>query len=124
MLFHNPLYDDSYRQVLSIKTGLSALEIWNQCYFRWLPELEIRNGGKPVVDMFNRVLVSNICILQQGEKDVFVKNRDNNLELLSQVNSFFPFSNNLESLPISTNNIFFTNDGLESQSVYNMNTTE
>lgn len=124
-LFCNPLYDDSYRAVLKPHAGLSGLEIWMQCYFRWLPDLEIRNGGKPQIDLYSRYLVSEILQSQQGAADLNGKlnrNKEEYLSLTRKVNSFYPFSHNRESVssdPID--NVLLTGDTLDSQSILNFN---
>lgn len=81
------------------------MDIWTQCFFRWLPFLEIKNGGSIQIDLFNRVLINNISKLQQalqtGEYDEpsspTINSNGENLagQLLPSVNSFFPFSRNL-----------------------------
>ncbi|XP_017029031.1 myotubularin-related protein 10-B [Drosophila kikkawai] len=41
------------------------LSVWDQCYYRWLPVLDIRGGGQPQVDLFHRLLLSNIAKVQR-----------------------------------------------------------
>ncbi|EDX01702.1 myotubularin-related protein 10-B [Drosophila yakuba] len=41
------------------------LQVWDQCYYRWLPILDIRGGGQPQVDLFHRLLLSNIAKIQR-----------------------------------------------------------
>ncbi|KAL7743192.1 hypothetical protein ACLKA6_016322 [Drosophila palustris] len=41
------------------------LAIWEQCYYRWMPVLDIRGGGQPQVDLFHRLLLSNIAKMQR-----------------------------------------------------------
>ncbi|EDV91989.1 myotubularin-related protein 10-B [Drosophila grimshawi] len=41
------------------------LAVWDQCYYRWLPVLDIRGGGQPQVDLFHRLLLSNIAKMQR-----------------------------------------------------------
>ncbi|XP_068141283.1 LOW QUALITY PROTEIN: myotubularin-related protein 10-B [Drosophila tropicalis] len=41
------------------------LAVWDQCYYRWLPVLDIRGGGQPQVDLFHRLLLSNIAKVQR-----------------------------------------------------------
>lgn len=52
--FHNPLYNASNIKVeiLKVSTEMSCLSIWTQCYYRFLPTLEISNGGKPMASVF------------------------------------------------------------------------
>jgi len=51
--FHNPLYNASKVKddLLKVSTEISCLSIWTQCYYRFLPTLEISNGGKPLVSV-------------------------------------------------------------------------
>ncbi|XP_056637371.1 myotubularin-related protein 10-B [Diorhabda sublineata] len=124
-LFCNPLFDDSICEQLTPKTGVSALDVWLQCYFRWLPDLEIRNGGKPQVDLFCRYLVSEILQTQQNMGEMngkLNKNKDQYLELIRKVNSFFPFSHNSSSVSGEiTNSVLLTGDVLDTQSILNFN---
>ncbi|XP_017061620.1 myotubularin-related protein 10-B [Drosophila ficusphila] len=41
------------------------LQVWDQCYYRWLPVLDIRGGSQPQVDLFHRLLLSNIAKVQR-----------------------------------------------------------
>lgn len=90
---------------LEPKYNIRDLDIWTQCYFRWLPFLEIQNGGSIQIDLFNRMLINKISKLQQslqtGEYDEpsspTINSNGENLigqPLLPSVNSFFPFSRN------------------------------
>ncbi|XP_055600129.1 myotubularin-related protein 10 [Uranotaenia lowii] len=45
--------------------AIRDIEIWHQCYFRWIPFLEITNGGYPQVDMFNRSVLNSIHKLEK-----------------------------------------------------------
>lgn len=45
---------------------MSVLGIWEQCYYRWMPILEIKGGGFPQIDLFHRLLLSNINKLQRS----------------------------------------------------------
>lgn len=98
------------------------MEIWTQCYFRWLPDLEIRNGGHPQIDLCCRLLVNDILHLRDTNGR-FNNNRDDINELLKKVNSFYPFSHNTgqinDMLPI--NNLLLSGDILETQSILNLN---
>ncbi|XP_023019760.2 myotubularin-related protein 10-A isoform X1 [Leptinotarsa decemlineata] len=124
-LFCNPLFDDSFKEQLKPHTGLSGMDIWLQCYFRWLPDLEIRNGGHPQVDLISRYIVSEILQTQQGIADVngrVNRNKEECMELIRKVNSFFPFSH--ISGPVSgdpINNVLLSGDTLDSQSILNFN---
>ncbi|KAJ8985336.1 hypothetical protein NQ317_008367 [Molorchus minor] len=96
-LFCNPLYDDSYRAILKPHVGLAGLDVWTQCYFRWLPDLEVRTGGRPQVDLYCRFLVAEILQRQQGIGELngrLSRNKEEYVELVKKVNGFFPFSHN------------------------------
>lgn len=82
-----------------INTNISDLEIWQQCYYRWLPYLELQNGGQPQIDLFHRILLNNISKLQQSlQTGDFEELASSNLRStdtsLPAINSFFPFSRN------------------------------
>lgn len=128
ILFCNPLYDDSFVEQLELHAGCSHLEIWIQCYFRWLPDLEIRNGGRPQIDLCSRFIVSEILQLKQkidtGEMNGRLNRcKEENLELLRKVNSFFPFTHNTGQIQgtLPLNNVLLTGDLLDSQSILNLN---
>lgn len=63
--FHNPLYDSSKvkDESLNVSTGISCLGIWTQCYYRFLPTLEIANGGKPLVSALKLLLCIFIILV-------------------------------------------------------------
>uniref|UniRef100_A0A1I8PYN7 Myotubularin phosphatase domain-containing protein n=1 Tax=Stomoxys calcitrans TaxID=35570 RepID=A0A1I8PYN7_STOCA len=44
---------------------MPSLAIWEQCYYRWMPILEIKRGGFPQVELQHRLLLSNISKLQR-----------------------------------------------------------
>ncbi|XP_065363536.1 myotubularin-related protein 10-B [Calliphora vicina] len=44
---------------------MSFLNIWEQCYFRFMPILEIKRGGFPQIELQHRLLLSNIGKLQR-----------------------------------------------------------
>lgn len=46
--------------------GMPSLSVWEQCYYRWIPILEIKGGGFPQIDLFHRLLLSNIAKLQRA----------------------------------------------------------
>lgn len=85
-LFTNPLYkacNHSKSKQLVPQGGLSSLGIWRQCYFRWLPLLEIPGGGQAQVDLQHRQLSAEVAALQHGEPAPE--------QTVTQVGSFFPF---------------------------------
>lgn len=125
-LFCNPLYDDTYSRRLIPNTTLPYLDIWILCYFRWLPDLEIRNGGRPQIDLCNRFLASEIHSLRQqlqnGDMHAALNGiREEHLQLLKRVDSFFPFSYNSSQTPgkFSINNSLLSADVLDTQSILN-----
>lgn len=49
---------------LEPKFRIQNMELWRQCYFRWLPIVEIQGGGTVQIEMFHRLLLSNVNKLQ------------------------------------------------------------
>lgn len=120
--FCNPLYDDSFTETLKPCTGLSNLEIWTQCYFRWLPDLEIRNGGKPQIDIYCRLLVAEILDKQESDISGKLNLKQEYSDLMKNIHSFFPFSHNSGIAPSDPdNNLLLTGDMMDSQSILNFN---
>ncbi|XP_059485322.1 myotubularin-related protein 10-B isoform X2 [Neocloeon triangulifer] len=71
-LFRNPLYALKLEKPLSTKLsalpiscGLSSLEVWQQCYCRWVPMLEMTGGGRVQVNFQVRLLAEEIVELQR-----------------------------------------------------------
>ncbi|XP_063708687.1 myotubularin-related protein 10 [Culicoides brevitarsis] len=118
------------------RSSVRDLEIWSQCYFRWMPMLEIKNGGFPQVDLFNRMLVNKIHRLQRFVSEQFTNFNHNRMSTNSvlnnsimdtsdtqnegqvvqiQINSFFPFTsytgNSAELTDILTSNGALLADG-------------
>lgn len=95
--------------------NIRVIEIWRQCYYRWLPIVEIQNGGSPQIELFHRLLLSNISklqtVLQTQDFDEVpprilspvVGGTDHRgvtpADIMPTVNSFFPFSRNNSSDP-------------------------
>lgn len=88
-LFFNPLYKlaqlQNFKQIdfgsfkknsctLTPEFNISYLDLWTQCYFRWLPLLSIRSGGKPCIDIIHRQLVTDIELLTLEIQDLMKKN--------------------------------------------------
>lgn len=81
---------------------LRDMEIWMQCYYRWITILEIKNGGYPQIDLYNRMLLTNISNLQQKlltkdfdeTDDDDVIHRNTVFNQMMPCSSFFPFSGN------------------------------
>lgn len=126
-LFCNPLYDDSFKEKLVPNTRVCFLDIWSQCYFRFIPDLEIRSGGRPIVDLCNRFIATQINglfqqISQGTERNGTPKTKEDNVQMLKKINSFFPFSHSsgqIQALPI--NNDLISAPDLDSQSILNLN---
>lgn len=128
-LFCNPLFDDSFEEVLRPSTGLQNLEVWGQNYFRWIPDLEIPRGGNPQIDLYTRYLVSEIIQAKYNSEESngrllgrASKNKEEYMDLIKKVNSFFPFSHNNNLVHNPINNVLLTGDTLDSQSILNLNT--
>ncbi|KAF6208276.1 hypothetical protein GE061_016730 [Apolygus lucorum] len=91
-LFYSPFYHPPQPQkshtmlYLPVQYQISCLSIWQQCYFRHMPVLEIKGGGNPQIDLFARILLS------QTENENHLGNEMMPIESLSSVGSFFPFS--------------------------------
>ena len=123
--FCNPLYDDSFTEHLEPKTGIPFLDVWSQCYFRWIPRLEIRNGGRLQIDLSCRLLALDIYMMRQlvkGERinENVCRNREEISQLMQKVNSFFPFGQNGSVQEILADNDFISIDGIDSQSILNL----
>lgn len=70
-LFHNSLYllersavAHLKASILPVSAGLSSLELWLQCYCRWVPMLELVGGGRPQVNFQVRLLTEQIVELK------------------------------------------------------------
>lgn len=90
---------------LKPNTAVRDLDIWQQNYYRWLPVLEIKNGGNPQIDLFNRMILNRISKLQQDlqtfdepnarkQSTTATKSNDNLLHTMPMISSFFPFTPN------------------------------
>lgn len=131
LLFYNPLFIShsikkiENRTVIKPLYAISSLELWTQCYFRWIPTLEIHNGGQRHIEFYIRLLQNNINQLEININD----NRDSPIDtdkigiysLNANIDSFYPFSNkrskNTISAPIMNNSIFLTESLLDAQSL-------
>lgn len=82
--------------------AIHDMEIWMQCYYRWMPVLEIQNGGTPQIDLFNRMILSNISKLQRQLETQQIDDTastssqsiDNLIQNMPLISSFFPFTPN------------------------------
>lgn len=91
---------------LKPNTAIRDMDIWMQCYYRWVPVLEIKNGGNPQIDLFNRMILNRISKLQQdlqtrtididARKPTTTTMSDNDdlLQTMPMISSFFPFTRN------------------------------
>lgn len=98
---------------LPVQCSIGSLELWKQCYFRWLPVLEVIGGGQPQVNFQTHILVEEITYLQQKlsamQKGVILPSPSSSYDFFnepsfscdrgrlksyikSNPNSFFPFS--------------------------------
>lgn len=59
-----------------------------------MPILEIHNGGAPQIDLFNRMILSNIHKLQKAIEtgNSNLSELQNDASKIPNVNSYFPFS--------------------------------
>ncbi|KAL7296376.1 hypothetical protein TKK_0010390 [Trichogramma kaykai] len=128
-LFYNPLYApalaDSKLHQIKPNHGISNLEIWSQCYFRWIPHLIINNGGKNQIEMYARLLQNDLAQLKIDANEATVTS--SNIDQLStcllqmNINSFYPFSNkssgNNVSTPIMNASFIMNESMIDSQSL-------
>ncbi|VVC32555.1 Hypothetical protein CINCED_3A001526 [Cinara cedri] len=95
--FHNPLYNASNAkdELLKVSTEISCLNIWTQCYYRFLPTLEISNGGKPLEDIAIRTIINESVKHSKSSQKVCTP---------PNIGSFFPFTHwrSSTSVPPST----------------------
>ncbi|XP_051168086.1 myotubularin-related protein 12 [Leptopilina boulardi] len=129
LLFCNPLfkYDGTKREngKTNIKPHYSipSLELWSQCYFRWIPPLEIHNGGRNHVELHARLVQNDIAQLKINANG----NCESPVEKITSyivhmnIDSFYPFSNrtsgNTVSTPIMNNSLLMNENLLDAQSL-------
>lgn len=87
-LFFNPLFSSSER-TLQPHCGVSNLCLWSQCYFRWLPLLEIHGGGSVQTDIGSRFIMTQLQAHSSAASIQFPNG------FTGGVGSFFPFSHGL-----------------------------
>lgn len=142
-LFYNPLFiptlaplatcDEDVPQiskstVLNPLFTIPYLEVWSQCYFRWIPHLLINNGGRSQVEMYARLLQNDVAQLQMdvstgGAGSAASSPVDKIATYLLQmnINSFYPFSNkksgNTVSTPIINTSFIMSDNMSDSQSL-------
>ncbi|XP_035909354.1 myotubularin-related protein 10-B [Anopheles stephensi] len=135
-------------QFLEPQCCLRDIELWQQCYFRWMPHLEIKYGGIAQCDLLNRLLANNIYKLrrelgQSVASDASSERVDTLEQILSTmiiqtrdpdaasdasfvISSFFPFSSIVPTaqavcseLLIASNDINFSHDSMYETSSLN-----
>lgn len=101
--------------------AVSSLELWTQCYFRWIPTLEIRNGGQRHVELYIRLLQNDVNHLGLNENRVSPVDKVGICSLHTNIDSFYPFSNNRSgntvSAPIMNSSILLSESLLDAQSL-------
>lgn len=102
---------------------MASLELWTQCYFRWIPPLEIRNGGQNHIELYARLLRNDVnqlkmCVNGNCGSPV---DKSNSYSVQMNIDSFYPFSNkqsgNTVSTPIMNSSILATESLLDAQSL-------
>lgn len=102
---------------------ISSLELWTQCYFRWIPALEIHNGGQRHIELYVRLLQNDMNQLKVNINSNCSSSIDKVgiCSLHTNIDSFYPFSNkksgNIVSTPIMNNSILITDSLLDTQSL-------
>ncbi|XP_017888753.1 myotubularin-related protein 10-B isoform X2 [Ceratina calcarata] len=126
LLFYNPFYnsrDATDKGMLKPLYSIPTLELWTQCYFRWIPTLEIRNGGRNHIELYARLLRNDVNQLKMclngncGSPTI----KSNSYSVPMNIDSFYPFSSkksgNTVSAPIMNSSILATESLLEAQSL-------
>ena len=88
--------------------NIANLELWTQCYFRWIPTLEIHNGGENHIELYARLLQNNVNQLKMNINDNCGSptGKSNSYSVHMNIDSFYPFSNkNLNSFRAKNLNI-------------------
>ncbi|XP_076683538.1 myotubularin-related protein 10-B isoform X3 [Andrena cerasifolii] len=128
LLFYNPLYSPREvggrdKSIIKPLYSLPSLELWAQCYFRWIPALEIRNGGRNHIELYARLLRNDVNQLRMsvnGDCGSPVA-KSNSCSVQMNIDSFYPFSNkkpgNAVSTPIMNSSILVTESLLDAQSM-------
>ncbi|XP_033198188.1 myotubularin-related protein 10-B [Bombus vosnesenskii] len=128
LLFDNPLYnpretDSKEKCVIKPLYNVANLELWTQCYFRWIPTLEIHNGGRNHIELYARLLRNDVNQLKMNINGNCGSptGKSNSYSVQMNIDSFYPFSNkksgNIVSTPIMNSSILATKSLLEAQSL-------
>lgn len=102
---------------------ISNLEFWSQSYFRWIPPLEINNGGKNHTELFTRVLQSGISQLKINTKEICNSsfNTISTCMVQTKIDSFYPFgykkNSNTNEPPIMNASMLMSESLLDAQSL-------
>ncbi|OXU27288.1 hypothetical protein TSAR_008542 [Trichomalopsis sarcophagae] len=105
---------------------IPCLEIWSQCYFRWIPHLVINNGGRSQIEMYARLLQNDIAQLELdvkngGPQSSSPVDKISTYLLQMNINNFYPFSNkksgNTVSTPIVNTSFIMTESMIDAQSL-------
>lgn len=99
-----------------------------------MPFLEIKNGGNPQIDLFNRLVVNNIHKLQKAletgnfsdlqqsngdlTKDISPQQQTLFTNNLPEINSFFPFSSNISNSAELTDMLILNGELLTEGSIF------
>lgn len=97
-----------------------------QCYYRWMPLLEIKNGGNIQIDLFNRMTLSSISRLQHDlqlrtfdEPTSAPPQTDENfISNMPLISSFFPFTRNTTNSNELTDILTISNELLTEGSIF------
>ncbi|KAH0539767.1 myotubularin-related protein 10-B [Cotesia glomerata] len=124
LLFYSPFFNSAdEKKYLKPQFSVSCLELWTQCYFRWIPPLEIRNGGKNHSELYARLLQNSISQLKVNINGNCGSPVDkiNTFLVQMNINSFYPFGNkhsgNTVSTPIMNNSMLMTESFIDAQSL-------
>ncbi|XP_066592594.1 myotubularin-related protein 12 [Prorops nasuta] len=128
LLFYNPLFNSQRNEAgdklyMRALYSISCLELWTQCYFRWIPPLEIQNGGQNHIELFVKLLQNEISQLKVNATGACESTVDKISTFLVQMNidSFYPFSDkkpgNTVSTPIMNSSIIAAESLLDTQSL-------
>ncbi|XP_033226069.1 myotubularin-related protein 10-B [Belonocnema kinseyi] len=128
LLFYNPLFNqensrDHGKRFIKPLYSISSLELWSQCYFRWIPPLEIHSGGRNHIELYTRLVQNDVAQLKVNANG----NRGSPVEKLTtylvqmNIDSFYPFSNkrsgNTVSTPIMNSSMLMNESLLDAQSL-------
>ena len=129
LLFYNPLFNQENfqegRKYIKPLYSIPSIELWSQCYLRWIPPLEIHNGGKNHVELYTRLLQNDVAQLKVNANGNCGSPVEKITTYLLQMNidSFYPFSNrrsgNTVSTPIMNSSMLMNESLLDAQSLLN-----